>query len=310
VRPRTTALLLLALAVTGILVACSRGGDAIDFARTEDQVTSALAPPADGVLRMAVAPVLSPVPTFGLYEELANYLADKLGRPVQLIQGKTYQEINDLVKSGEASLGIVCTGAYLEGRDDFGMEAIVVPELDGGPYYFSLLIAREGLGVASLEDLRGRSFAFSDPLSNSGRLVPVYKLALLGESPDTFFSRTVYTYAHDNSIRAVAEGVVDGAAVDSLVFDYLAATEPQLAEQVQVVERWGPYGINPVVVNPLLDQTAKEALRSVFLGMDEDPEGRVLLRRLVIERFILPDERLYDSVVEMRAYLRERGLAP
>jgi len=302
--------LLGAALLAGVAAACSQGAATIDFSRTEGQTTSELAAPSNNVLRMAVAPVLSPVPTFGLYEELADYLADKLDRPVQLIQGKTYQEINDLVKSGEASVGIVCTGAYLQGRDDFGMEALVVPQVAGGPYYFSLLIAKSGLGVTSLADLRGRSFAFSDPLSNSGRLVPVYKLALLGESPDTFFSRTVFTYAHDNSIRAVAEGVVDAAAVDSLVYDYLVATEPQLTRQVQVVERWGPYGINPVVVNPLLGRSAKETLRDIFLGMDEDPEGRALLQSLMIERFVLPDEHLYDSVVEMRAYLRERGLAP
>ena len=302
--------LLGAALLAGMAAACSQGAATIDFSKTEGQTTSELAAPSDGVLRMAVAPVLSPVPTFGLYEELGSYLADRLGRPVQLIQGKTYQEINDLVKSGEASVGIVCTGAYLQGRDDFGMEALVVPQVEGGPYYFSLLIAKMGLGVTSLDDLRGRSFAFSDPLSNTGRLVPVYKLALMGESPDTFFGRTLFTYAHDNSIRAVAEGVVDGAAVDSLVYDYLAATEPDLTAQVQVVERWGPYGINPVVVNPLLDGNTKQTLRNVFLGMDEDPEGRALLRRLMIEQFLLPDERLYDSVVEMRAFLRERGLAP
>lgn len=302
--------LLFALFLASILAACSQGGASIDFSRTEDQASSSLSLPSDDVIRMAVAPVLSPVPTFGLYQELADYLADKLDRRVELIQGKTYQEINDLVKSGEAPLAVVCTNPYLQGREDFGMEALAVPVVVGGPYYYSLLVARQGLDADSLEDLRGRSFAFSDPLSNTGRLAPVYQLALLEETPDTFFSRSVFTYAHDNSIRSVAEGIVDAAAVDNLVYEFMLATEPAVVEKVKVVERWGPFGINPVVVNPLLDSELKGTLRQLFLDMDEDARGRSLLRQLMIERFEVPEEGLYDSVLEMRAFLRERGLAP
>ena len=302
--------LLLVFVLAGLLTACSEGGATIDFSQTEDQASSSLSLPSDDVIRMAVAPVLSPVPTFGLYQELADYLADKLGRPVELIQGKTYQEINDLVKSGEAPLAIVCTNPYLQGREDFGMEALVVPVVGGGPYYYSLLIVRDDLDVTSLQDLRGRSFAFSDPLSNTGRLVPLYQLALMDESPDTFFNRTVFTYAHDNSIRAVADGIVDAAAVDNLVYEYLVATEPQVVSKVKIIDRWGPFGINPVVVNPLLDRDLKETLREVFLDMHRDSRGQALLEQLMVERFVVPEDGLYDSVLEMRAYLRERGLAP
>ncbi len=302
--------LLLIPVLGSVLIACSQGSASIDFSQTEDRTESRLAPPSDDVLSMAVAPVLSPVPTFGLYQELADYVSDKLGRPVRLIQGKTYQEINDLVRSGEAPLAVVCTNPYLEGREDFGMEALVVPHGVDGPYYYSLLIARQDVQATSLEDLQGRSFAFSDPLSNTGRLVPLYELALIGETPDTYFSRTVFTYAHDNSIRSVAEGIVDAAAVDSLVYEYLLATEPQVASKVKVLERWGPFGINPIVVNPLLDAEMKERLRELFLNMDEDARGRLLLQQLMIDRFSLPDDGLWDSVLEMRAYLRQRGLAP
>jgi phosphonate transport system substrate-binding protein len=152
------------------------------------------------------------------------------------------------------------------------------------------------------------TFAFTDPLSNSGRLAPLYQLALLGEAPESFFSRAIFTYAHDNSIRAVADGLVDAAAVDSQVYEYLSLTEPDLVSKVKVVERWGPYGISPVAVNPNLDQELKARLREIFLGMDGNSQGRELLQRLLIDRFIVPDDSIYDSVREMRAYLREKGL--
>jgi phosphonate transport system substrate-binding protein len=295
----------------GAVSACSDSGAEIDFSRAEASPGAArLSDARTEPLRMAVAPVLSAKATSSLYQQLADYVGAQLGRPVELVQGKTYGEINDLVKSGDVTVALVCTNPYLQGKDDFGMELLAAPEVHGELVYYSLLIVNRNAEASSLRDLRGTSFAFSDPLSNTGRLAPTYQLAKLGTNADAYFSQTIFTYSHDSSIRAVADGVVTAAAVDSLVFDYLALTEPEIAGKVKVVERWGPFGINPLVVNPHLDERTKSDLRRVFLEMSNDPEGRAILASLEIDRFVVPDDSLYDSVREMRTYLRERGLAP
>ncbi len=311
-RPVLEVVWALALVLAVMLVAaCSDGQVDVDFASVEAPADTAVtAPPTTSPLRIAVAPVLSARPTSALYQQLAEYVARKLGRPVELVQGKTYAEINDLLKSGEVTVALVCTNPYLQGRDDFGMELIAAPLVNGRTVYYSYLIVGRNSAATSLADLRGASFAFTDPLSNSGRLAPIYQLALRGKNPDAFFSQTIFTYSHDSSIRAVADGVVAAAAVDSLVYDYLVETEPAIAERVRVIERWGPFGINPVVVNPRLNPQLKDDLRGVFLGMQHDPEGAAILRSLRVDRFVVPDDSTYDSVREMRNYLRERGFAP
>lgn len=300
--------LVLVLAPTS---ACGANPLDVDFGKVEAPAgVPASAPPGTSPLRIAVAPVLSAKPTSALYQQLAEYVGNKLGRPVELVQGKTYAEINDLLKSGDVAVALVCTNPYLQGRDDFGMELIAAPLVKGEPVYYSYLIVGRASTATSLADLRGLSFAFTDPLSNSGRLAPIYQLALRGKNPDAFFSQTIFTYSHDSSIRAVADSVVAAAAVDSLVYDYLVETEPSIAERVRVIERWGPFGINPVVVNPRLNSQLKDDLRGVFLGMQHDAEGAAILRSLRIDRFVVPDDATYDSVREMRTYLRERGFAP
>jgi phosphonate transport system substrate-binding protein len=90
----------------------------------------------------------------------------------------------------------------------------------------------------------------------------------------------------------------------------MVISEPEVAERVRVIETWGPFGINPVVVNPLLDRELKDGLREAFLGIDQNPRGRRILRELMIERFVLPEDGIYDSVLAMRDYLRDRGLGP
>jgi phosphonate transport system substrate-binding protein len=307
------AFLAIFVVLLGADLACSDGKAQIDFSQPE-VVAGASQPPSTGTLtstlRLAVAPVLSARVTSALYQQLADYLSARLRRPVELVQGKTYAEINDLVKTGDITVALVCTNPYLQGRDDFGMELLAVPEVHGEVVYYALLIVSQNSQASSLRDLRGTSFAFSDPLSNTGRLAPTYQVARLGTSPDAFFGHTIFTYSHDSSVRAVADGVVNGASVDSLVYDYLAATEPELIARVKVIDRWGPFGINPLVVNPHLDEYTKSELRRVFLQMSEDPEGKPILAALEIDRFVVPDDSLYDSVREMRLYLRQRGLAP
>lgn len=302
--------MLSAVLAVGLAAACGSDGVSIDFDRIEEEPPARLAIPAGDPIRMAVAPVLSALPTFVLYEELAEYVAKKLHRPVELVQGKTYAEINDLVRAGDVTVALVCTNPYVQGHEDFGMELVVAPEVNGELSYYSFLIVRRESDASSLQELRGRTFAFSDPLSNTGRLAPLYQLALMEESPESFFSKSIFTYAHDSSIRAVADGIVDAAAVDSLVYDYLRITEPDVVARVKVIEKWGPYGIGPVVVNPNLDPQLKAQVRDIFLGMHEDQQGLELLQRLMVDRFVVVDDSIYDSVREMRAYLQERGMAP
>lgn len=255
-------------------------------------------------VRVAIASILSPTRTLDGYHDLVTYMGQRLGRPVRLFQRGTYAEVNDLLKNREIDLAFVCAGALLEGERQFGMEALVVPQMRGQTVYYSYLIVHRASRAERLEDLRGRSFAFSDPLSNSGRLVPVYQLALRGETPERFFSRTVFTYSHDNSILAVADRLVDGAAVDSLVYDYLQARNPEAVRDTAVIERWGPYGIPPVAVHPALEPGLKRALRELLLSIHFDPQGRQLLERLLIDRFLPVDPELFRSIREMEARVR------
>src|SRR4030067_3134146 len=105
-------------------------------------------------LRVAVAAVISPQGTIESYQLLLDYLSDKLGRPVELVQRRTYLEINDLVENGEVDLAFVCTSAYVAGHDKFGMELLAAPQVDKETVYYSLLIVHSSSTAHSMEDLR------------------------------------------------------------------------------------------------------------------------------------------------------------
>ncbi len=301
---------LLVLVTAFVLHGCSSpdSGEVIDLQAVETPAPLPVSAQGNSlIVRLAVAPVYSPQTTLGMYQKLVDYLAQQLHRPAELIQGKTYSEINDLLRIGEVTLAVVCTNAYLEGEEDFGLEALAVPQIRGQPVYYSYLIVPVDSPAHTLADLRGKTFAFSDPLSNSGRLVPVYHLKQMGETPETFFARTIFTYSHDNSVRAVMERLVDGAAVDSLVYDYMATRDATVRIKTRIVTRWGPFGINPVVVWPRLDPALKARLRTVFLTMHQDAQGRAVLHELHVERFLPPEAANYNTVRMMRAAIRKHS---
>ncbi len=256
-------------------------------------------------LRIAVGAIISPAKSLTFYEDIFDYIGEKLGRGVEMVQRKTYAEVNFLLKERRIDAAFVCSRPYVEGHRDFGMELLCVPMCFGKTEYCSYFIVHKDSTIQNLEDLRGKLFAFSDPLSNTGMLIPTYTLAKMGETPELFFRKYIFTYSHDNSIRSVAEKFVDGAAVDSLIWEYLSVKEPQLTAQTRIILKSPPCAIPPVVISPGIDSELKEKLRSAFLNMHNDPRGRKILKRVLIDRFTVIEDGAYDSIRQMEAFMKD-----
>ncbi|KKL84344.1 hypothetical protein LCGC14_1965680 [marine sediment metagenome] len=256
-------------------------------------------------LRIAVGAIISPAKSLVFYEDIFAYIGKRLGREVEMVQRKTYTQVNFLLKEGRIDAAFVCSRPYVEGHRNFGMELLCAPVCFGKTEYQSYLIVHRDSPIQKLEDLRGKVFAFSDPLSNSGKLIPTYALAKMGQTPDTFFRKYTFTYSHDISIRSVADRDVDGAAVDSLIWEYLNAKDAKWTAQTRIIHKSIPHAIPPVVVPPDIDPGLKEKLRSAFLGMHEDPRGREILAKVLIDRFTTIEDGAYESVRKMEAFMKD-----
>jgi phosphonate transport system substrate-binding protein len=250
-------------------------------------------------IRVAVGAMISPKETFIYYRQLLDYIGKNLGLEAQLIQRKTYEEINELFGKGEIDLAFVCSGPYANGKEKYGFQLLSTPQVHGSHFYQSFLLVNEESPHHSLIDLKGMVFAFTDPDSNTGKLVPTYWLGRMGERPETFFKKTLYTYSHDNSILAVARGLVDGAAVDGLIWEYYHHKNPISTSRTRVIRKSDPYGIPPLVTSRHLSPELRYRIRELVLSMHLDPEGRTILKELMIDRFTAPQEEWYDGIRKM-----------
>lgn len=281
------------------LPACSREeAQKVDLTKTETISREKSGKP--GAVRIAVGGMITPKEGFPYYREFLDYIGTELGRPVEYVDATNYEEINAMIESRDVDGAIVCSGPYVDGHGKFGLELLAAPKAYGGTVYYSYIIVPRESPAKGLDDLKGKSFAFSDPLSNSGKLVPEYMLARKGTSSKTFFSKTVYSGSHDKSIMAVADRLVDGAAVDSLIWEYLNKTKPELTGKTRILLKSDPYAIPPFVVHPSLDPELKKKLRAILLNAHTQPKGKELLDKMMTERFVPIEDSAYDSIRAMK----------
>jgi len=296
---------LLVAVILMALVGCAKDDDhrLVDFSKTVVIEEAALQPAGKHPLRVAVAAMISPKETFIYHRKVLDYLGDRLDRDIELIQRKTYREINQLFGKGLIDLAFICSGPYALGKEKYGFQLLATPEIRGSHFYRSYLIVNKNSGYLRLEDLRDKVFAFTDVDSNTGRLVPIYWLSQIHERPQTFFSQTLTTFGHDNSILAVAWNLADGAAVDGLVWEYYNRKKPALTAKTRIIKKSQPFGIPPLVASRYLPKELQERIRRLLFSMHRDPEGREILRELMITRFIQPRDEWYTPIRRMQKAL-------
>lgn len=257
-------------------------------------------------LKVAVAAMVSPKETLIFYEELLKYIGKQIDYEISLIQRKTYSEVNELFPKRLIDLAFVCSGPYANDREKYKFEGIATPVVRGKPYYQSYLIVHKDSPYKNLTDLKDKIFAFTDPDSNTGSLVPRFWLHEMGKTPSSFFNRITFTYSHDNSILAVSKGLVDGAAVDGHKWEFYEAKNPYFTSKTRVIKKSEFYGSPPLVASSYLQADLKNAIQSVILNMHNTEEGNTILKNLIIDRFEPPESEWYKNVQKMYAKVQSK----
>lgn len=255
----------------------------------------------EAVLRFSVAAMQSPQDTFSGYSRLLESLEPRLDAAIELVQRRTYQEVNNLLASGQLDAALVCTGGYLdlERTAPGAVEVVAVPVVHGQTTYRSYVIVPAGSPAQDVAALRGRRFAFTDELSLSGFGYPSHLLRKMGSTPAAYFASVTFTHSHDRSVDAVAKGLVDGAAVDSLVYDELVRSSPEIRAGTRVIHRSPPYGVAPVVVSTRLPVERRAAIQQALLHLHEDPDARAALALVGYDRFSRPEPALYRDAAAL-----------
>ena len=191
---------------------------------------------------------------------LYRFVAEACGA-TELVDGGDWREL----EAGRIDLAFICSPPvlWLGGA----VEAIAAPVLadprfGGEPLYSSEVIVRRDAPFQSLEDLRGRRWAINEPSSWSGYWVTLQRVGSWN-----FFGEVVEAGFHEKALQMVADGRVDGSAIDCHVLGVLLRFDPELASKIRVVETLGPAPSQPVIVRAGLDAGVKAKIRGRLLAL-------------------------------------------
>jgi phosphonate transport system substrate-binding protein len=163
--------------------------------------------------------------------------------------------------------------SYVLGTTVADIEAFAVAETKkaGRSFYHSVVIAHKDSGIKTVNDLKGKTFAFVDPSSTSGHLFPKSGLMKAGLNTDKDFSRVIFSGSHDSNAIAVQNKKVDAAAIADRILD--AAITKGLVKREDIVEVWrsAPIPESPTVWRKDLSPDLKKRIQAAFLQVKDIP---------------------------------------
>jgi phosphonate transport system substrate-binding protein len=243
-----------------------------------------------------LAPNILPV-----YGAVTEEVGRRLGVATELVVETSYESCRE----DRNEVCFVCSLPYISFEREGVSPAVpaAAPVLSGEryggrPVYFSDVIVHRDGPFRSFADLRGRSWAYNEPLSWSGYGITRYRLVVMGET-EGYFSEVVEAGFHEESIRLVVKGEVDASAIDSQVLAVAMRDDPELAGSLRVVDALGPSTIQPVAVSKRVPLDLRRGILEALLGMGDDPACRERLALGLVERFVPADASSYDDIRRM-----------
>ncbi|MGO8914505.1 MAG: phosphate/phosphite/phosphonate ABC transporter substrate-binding protein [Stellaceae bacterium] len=225
--------------------------------------------PNNGTVRFGVEPYDTAPKLLPIYEHIGKLMGEKLGCDVQIFVTTSYNAEIEAMRSGKLEAGEFGPLGYVLAHQVAKAEAVATfAAADGAPdTYWASLVTWPGSGIKTVADIRGHSFAFSDPASTSGHLFPAYGLRKAGLDPDKDL-RALYAGSHTSSFEALYNHKVDAGELNSEQLE--SAKQRGHYKDGDLVFLWksGPIPIDPITVRGDLPAAFKARLVAVLQNID------------------------------------------
>ncbi|MGH8222715.1 MAG: putative selenate ABC transporter substrate-binding protein [Woeseiaceae bacterium] len=227
----------------------------------------ALAAQAQQILRVSAIPDESPTELIRKFKPLGAHLEKELGMRVAWTPVNDYAAVIEALAAGKIDLAWLGGFTYVQARLRTG-NAIPLVQRAEDEKFTSRFIVSARSRARSLQDLKGKTFAFGSPASTSGHLMPRYFLLQQGIDPDRDFSRIAYSGAHDATVAFVASGRAEGGALNASVWEKLVEKGDPNAAAVRVIATTPPYYDYNWTVRGELAPALIEKITMAFLKLD------------------------------------------
>ena len=248
-------------------------------------------------LRVSAIPDEAPTELIRKFKPLGEYLEKELGMPVKFTPVSDYAAVVEALASDRLDMAWLGGFTFVQTRLKTG-NAIPLVQREQDEQFTSKFITADP-SVKSLQDLKGKTFAFGAVSSTSGSLMPRYFMLADGIKPETFFSRLAYSVAHDATVAWVQAGKVDGGVLNASVWDKLVAAGKVDTSKVVVLGTTPPYYDYNWTVRGNLDPALTAKIKAAFLALDPAKSAdKAILDLQAATRFIPTKAENYTGIEE------------
>ncbi|HTQ84262.1 MAG TPA: phosphate/phosphite/phosphonate ABC transporter substrate-binding protein, partial [Pseudolabrys sp.] len=243
---------LLSVAAAGIALATFCVSSAVNAANAPDC-------PNDGIVRFGVEPFDTAPKLTPIYEHIGKAISDKLGCEVKVFVATNYNAEIEAMRNGKLEIGEFGPLGYVLAHEIAKAEAVAAfSNKEGKPdSYWASIVTYPESGIKTVADIKGRSFAFSDPASTSGHLFPALGLRKAGLDPDKDV-KGIYAGSHTSSFEALYNKKVDAGELNSEQRE--SAIQRGHYKEGDLVFLWksGPIPTDPIAVRGDLPEGFKK----------------------------------------------------
>lgn len=233
------------------------------------------------------------------FKPLMAHLEEELGIKVEGTSAADYAGLITAMANKHLDFAYFGPKSYVEAADRAGAEALVL-ELDdsGQPGYFGIVISRKDSGIDTMKKAKGKLFAFTDPNSTSGCLVPNILFARdMKVKPDKYFKEIKFSGSHGASVLGVKNGTIDVAATNNIDFNRMVEKGAVEKDGFNVLWTSDLIPGAPMSARKDLPSSLKAAFRGAVLSFNENKEG---IRKLQNGGYQYADDSVYDVVRYMK----------
>lgn len=259
--------------------------------------------PAAKVLRVGFVPSEDAQQVMQNAQPIVEILRKQLGVEVQPFVATDYTGVVEALRVNKLDIAFLTPASYVLAKNEANVRVVLKSERKGVPYYYAAIITRADSGIESLDDLRGRSFAFGDALSTTGNIIPRQMFKARGIDPVRDFTQVLYSGGHDATVLAVLNGKVDAGATyanspdgnDTAWMRYLK--DPNDVKKIRAIAFSEPIPADNLVISAGLSDELAKKVEATFIELSRDPAGKKMLRELYqIDGFVPATDQDYDSV--------------
>jgi phosphonate transport system substrate-binding protein len=259
--------------------------------------------PNGGTLRLGVEPYDTAARLVPIYEKVGKLIGDKIGCPVRVYVSTNYNAEIEAMRNGKLEMGEFGPLGYVLAHQVAKARAVAAfGAADGKPdTYWASLVTYPSSGIKTVAEIRGHSFAFSDPASTSGHLFPAYGLRKNGIDPDKDI-KGIYAGSHTASFEAIYNHKVDAGELNSQQME--SAKQRGHYKDGDLVFLWKSDLIptDPFTVRGDLPEAFTKKLTGVLQHLDLsslDPADRKIMIGSGITQLVPQGDHAYDGIRDL-----------